>query len=153
LSCRERTAVCEGRRTFAPVKPRRIRPIAREAIGSRDPVGQQRRIHTHPLCRKAISQRGPRPNTECNERGRAMEDGLVSGEDGQLRCWWGASTADYAAYHDHEWGRPVADDARLLEKLVLEGFQSGLSWLTILRKREAFRAAFAGFDPPTLARY
>lgn len=62
------------------------------------------------------------------------------------RCWWGLSTPDYVAYHDDEWGRPVDDDRLLFEKLTLEGFQSGLSWLTILRKREAFRAAFAGFD-------
>lgn len=78
---------------------------------------------------------------------------VVRGADGVRRCSWGASTPDYAAYHDDEWGRPVVDDARLLEKLCLEGFQSGLSWLTILRKREGFRAAFAGFDPDRLARF
>ena len=72
--------------------------------------------------------------------------GLITGEDGQLRCAWGGSTADYVPYHDNEWGRPVADDQRLFEKICLEGFQSGLSWLTILRKRENFRSAFAGFD-------
>jgi DNA-3-methyladenine glycosylase I len=68
------------------------------------------------------------------------------------RCW---STTDelYLAYHDDEWGRPVTDERGLLERLCLEGFQSGLSWLTILRKRENFRAAFAGFDPETVARY
>jgi DNA-3-methyladenine glycosylase I len=71
---------------------------------------------------------------------------LAAGDDGVLRCWWGASTPEYQAYHDTEWGFPVADDRRLFEKLVLEGFQSGLSWLTILRKRENFRKAFAGFD-------
>jgi DNA-3-methyladenine glycosylase I len=71
--------------------------------------------------------------------------GVVRGDDGARRCAWGASTPDYAAYHDDEWGRPVVDDDRLYEKLCLEGFQSGLSWLTILRKRENFRAAFAGF--------
>lgn len=71
--------------------------------------------------------------------------GVVRGDDGVRRCAWGASTPDYAAYHDDEWGRPVTDDDRLYEKLCLEGFQSGLSWLTILRKRENFRAAFAGF--------
>lgn len=76
---------------------------------------------------------------------------LVRGDDGLERCWWGASTPDYAAYHDDEWGRPVVDDTRIFEKLCLEGFQSGLSWLTILRKREGFRAAFAGFDIPTVA--
>jgi DNA-3-methyladenine glycosylase I len=75
-----------------------------------------------------------------------VPEGIVKGEDGLARCAWGASTPDYADYHDTEWGFPVADDRRLFEKLCLEGFQSGLSWLTILRKREAFRAAFAGFD-------
>ena len=78
---------------------------------------------------------------------------LVSGEDGRRRCWWGASTPDYAVYHDEEWGRPVTDDRGLYERMVLEGFQSGLSWLTILRKREAFRAAFAGFEIEAVARF
>ena len=78
---------------------------------------------------------------------RRMTDGLVAGPDGALRCWWGASTPDYVAYHDEEWGKPVRDDRGLYERLCLEAFQSGLSWLTILRKREAFRAAFAGFEP------
>jgi DNA-3-methyladenine glycosylase I len=63
-----------------------------------------------------------------------------------LRCWWGDSAPEYRLYHDTEWGLPVADDVLLFEKLSLEGFQAGLSWLTILRKREAFRRAFAGFD-------
>lgn len=80
-------------------------------------------------------------------------DGLVKGPDGLARCWWGASTPDYAVYHDREWGRPVTDDHRLFEKICLEGFQAGLSWLTILRKREAFRAAFAGFDYEKVARF
>ena len=72
--------------------------------------------------------------------------GLIRGEDGRLRCWWHGGAADYQAYHDDEWGRPVEDDRRLFEKICLEGFQAGLSWLTILRKRENFRAAFHGFD-------
>lgn len=71
---------------------------------------------------------------------------IVPGTDGEPRCFWGASTDDYQAYHDSEWGYPVDDDRRLFEKICLEGFQSGLSWLTILRKRENFRAAFANFD-------
>lgn len=79
--------------------------------------------------------------------------GLVDGEDGRPRCFWGRSAPDYVAYHDHEWGRPVADDRRLLEKLCLEGFQSGLSWLTILRKRERFREVFEGFDPEKVAAF
>jgi DNA-3-methyladenine glycosylase I len=74
------------------------------------------------------------------------DDGLLTGEDCVTRCWWAGSTPEYLAYHDSEWGFPVADDVRLFEKLSLEGFQAGLSWLTILRKRDAFRAAFAGFD-------
>ena len=69
------------------------------------------------------------------------------------RCWWPGEDALYLAYHDDEWGRPVKDDRRLFEKLCLEGFQSGLSWLTILRKREAFRRAFAGFDFEEVARF
>jgi DNA-3-methyladenine glycosylase I len=80
-------------------------------------------------------------------------DRLVTGDDGKTRCFWGASTPDYAAYHDDEWGRPVTDDIRLFEKICLEGFQSGLSWLTILRKRENFRAGFAGFDLMKVARF
>ena len=80
-------------------------------------------------------------------------DRLVTGEDGATRCFWGASTPEYQAYHDAEWGFPVDDDRRLFEKLVLEGFQSGLSWLTILRKRENFRKAFAGFDFERVARF
>ena len=78
-------------------------------------------------------------------------DGLAAGPDGSMRCAWGCSADDYRAYHDAEWGFPVSDDRRLFEKLCLEGFQAGLSWLTILRKREAFRSAFAGFDFPVLA--
>jgi DNA-3-methyladenine glycosylase I len=74
------------------------------------------------------------------------KDGIAVGEDGVARCWWADSAPEYRAYHDGEWGFPVADDVRLFEKLSLEGFQAGLSWLTILRKREAFRKAFAGFD-------
>lgn len=73
--------------------------------------------------------------------------------DGNARCRWGASTLDYAVYHDTEWGRPVADDRTLFEKMCLEGFQSGLSWLTILRKREGFRAAFVGFEAAEVARF
>jgi len=82
-----------------------------------------------------------------------LPEGVVRGADGCARCWWARQAADYARYHDEEWGRPVTDERRLFEKLVLEGFQSGLSWLTILRKRENFRAAFAGFDFARVARY
>jgi DNA-3-methyladenine glycosylase I len=72
--------------------------------------------------------------------------GLRCGADGKWRCAWCGDAPDYVLYHDDEWGVPVVEDRRLFEKMVLEGFQSGLSWLTILRKREAFRAAFANFD-------
>jgi DNA-3-methyladenine glycosylase I len=78
---------------------------------------------------------------------------LARGSDGRPRCWWGASTPDYESYHDEEWGRPVRDDRGLYERMVLEGFQSGLSWLTILRKRDNFRAAFANFEIDAVARF
>ncbi len=81
------------------------------------------------------------------------EGGIVVGEDGVARCWWADSAPDYRAYHDDEWGFPVSDDVRLFEKLSLEGFQAGLSWLTILRKREAFRRAFAGFEFRRIAHF
>ena len=77
-----------------------------------------------------------------------MSDALVDG-----RCWWGSSTPEYIAYHDEEWGRPVHDSRALFEKLSLEAFQSGLSWITILRKRENFRAAFANFDVEPIAAF
>jgi DNA-3-methyladenine glycosylase I len=74
--------------------------------------------------------------------------------DAELRrCPWGAEPPEYRRYHDEEWGRPVVEDVRIFEKLCLEGFQSGLSWLTILRKRDSFRAAFAGFDPAAVAAF
>jgi DNA-3-methyladenine glycosylase I len=83
----------------------------------------------------------------------APEQGAIRGRDGQLRCPWALSAPDYLAYHDEEWGRPVRGDAAIYERLCLEGFQSGLSWLTILRKRENFRAAFAGFDMSAVAAF
>ena len=82
-----------------------------------------------------------------------MASDLVGGDDGLRRCAWGDAPPEYRAYHDDEWGRPVAADVPIFEKLCLEGFQSGLSWLTILRKRDAFRRAFAGFDPARVARF
>lgn len=78
---------------------------------------------------------------------------LTTSEDGVARCWWGAEPEIYRDYHDNEWGRPTTDDHRLFEKICLEGFQAGLSWLTILRKRENFRNAFAGFDPEKVAQF
>ncbi len=79
--------------------------------------------------------------------------GLVTGADARPRCWWCGADPEYVAYHDREWGRPVRDETRLFEKLCLEGFQAGLSWLLILRKRAAFREAFAGFDPARIATF
>jgi DNA-3-methyladenine glycosylase I len=82
----------------------------------------------------------------------AAKKGLVV-VDGVARCWWCAGDTGYRDYHDREWGRPVRDDRRLFEKICLEGFQAGLSWRTILRKREAFRRAFAGFEHERVARF
>jgi DNA-3-methyladenine glycosylase I len=82
-----------------------------------------------------------------------VSDALLRGSDGKRRCWWGASSDEYAAYHDDEWGRPVTGDDELFERLCLEGFQSGLSWITILRKRENFRTAFAGFRIDAVAAF
>jgi DNA-3-methyladenine glycosylase I len=80
-------------------------------------------------------------------------DGLVRHPDGLSRCWWAGSDPLYLRYHDEEWGRPITDDSRLFEKICLEGFQAGLSWLTILRKRDAFRQSFVGFDIDRVARF
>ncbi|WP_114453599.1 DNA-3-methyladenine glycosylase I [Halopolyspora algeriensis] len=78
-------------------------------------------------------------------------DRVVLGTDGRARCPWGSGPADYSTYHDTEWGVPLRGEQELFERISLESFQSGLSWLTILRKREAFRQAFAGFDPGRVA--
>ena len=85
--------------------------------------------------------------------GAAPARGLVRHADGVPRCWWADGDPLYLQYHDHEWGRPVTDDNRLFEKICLEGFQAGLSWLTILRKRNEFRDAFAGFDIAQVTRF
>ncbi len=82
-----------------------------------------------------------------------LQQGVVRGDDGRKRCPWCLSAPDYVAYHDDEWGRPVTADAQIFEKICLEGFQSGLSWLTILRKRDGFRRAFAGFAPEVVAEF
>ncbi len=97
---------------------------------------------TNAACRLGSAMPEPQPADEA-----------VLCDDGVRRCAWACSTPDYHAYHDTEWGFPVASDVRLFEKLSLEGFQSGLSWLTILRKRESFREAFAGFDYELIARF
>ncbi|MFJ6576159.1 DNA-3-methyladenine glycosylase I [Streptomyces sp. NPDC004290] len=82
-----------------------------------------------------------------------MTGEAIPGPDGRLRCPWGLSTEDYVAYHDEEWGRPVHGDDALFERLCLEAFQSGLSWITILRRREGFRRAFAGFEIASVAAF
>lgn len=82
-----------------------------------------------------------------------MDGGLRTGADGVVRCWWCGDDPLYVDYHDHEWGRPTRDERDVFELLALEGFQAGLAWITILRKREAFRAAFDGFDVDVVAGY
>jgi DNA-3-methyladenine glycosylase I len=82
-----------------------------------------------------------------------MTEGLIHHPDHKTRCWWPGTDPLYVAYHDTEWGVPEYDDRALFEKLILDGFQAGLSWITILRKREAFRQAFAGFEPEAIARF
>ncbi|MEZ4985187.1 MAG: DNA-3-methyladenine glycosylase I [Saprospiraceae bacterium] len=82
-----------------------------------------------------------------------MKEGLHTGADGLERCWWQQGLPEYAHYHDTEWGYPVSDDRKLFEKICLEGFQSGLSWITVLRKRDHFRAAFQGFDPEQVVNF
>ncbi|MCC7304674.1 MAG: DNA-3-methyladenine glycosylase I [Alphaproteobacteria bacterium] len=82
-----------------------------------------------------------------------MNNGLIKGKDGKLRCFWAGEDPLYVRYHDTEWGRPVDDDIRLYEKICLEGFQAGLSWFTILKRRENFRKAFAGFDYKKVAKF
>jgi len=83
----------------------------------------------------------------------SSENGLITGDDGKVRCWWPGTDEQYLKYHDEEWGRGVTDNFRLFEKICLEGFQAGLSWLTILRKRENFRSAFAQFDFHKVAKF
>ncbi|MCT6918565.1 MAG: DNA-3-methyladenine glycosylase I, partial [Bifidobacteriales bacterium] len=84
---------------------------------------------------------------------KPLAEGLMLNDDGKIRCAWAGEDALYLAYHDHEWGKPVYDDNHLFEKICLEGFQAGLSWLTILRKRENFRNSFDGFDFNKIAFY
>jgi DNA-3-methyladenine glycosylase I len=80
-------------------------------------------------------------------------DRLITGDDGRTRCWWCGTDPPYVAYHDDDWGRPVHDERELFEKLILDGAQAGLAWITILRKREGYRRAFEGFDPERIAAY
>lgn len=100
--------------------------------------------------REASAQEGKASAQE--GRARAQDRGVAAGPDGRMRCpWCLGGSAEYLAYHDEEWGRPVRDDVGMFERLCLEAFQSGLSWLTILRKRENFRTAFRGFDIESVA--
>src|SRR3954452_12864915 len=85
--------------------------------------------------------------------GEEVNGDLLAGPDGEPRCRWAAAAPEYVSYHDGEWGRPVRDDHGLYERLCLEAFQSGLAWITILRKREAFRSAFAGFAIDAVAAF
>src|SRR3954447_9657453 len=85
--------------------------------------------------------------------GEEVNGDLLAGPDGEPRCRWAAAAPEYVSYHDGEWGRPVRDDHGLYERLCLEAFQSGLAWITILRKREAFRSAFAGFEIDRVAAF
>ncbi len=129
------------------------RPIAELTRGgARDPPADEQLL---PRLRRPQRRPAAGPARALRARGAAVtiEHGIARGDDGVARCWWADSAPEYRAYHDREWGFPVADDRRLFEKLSLEGFQAGLSWLTILRKREAFRAAFAGFDYARVARF
>ncbi len=93
------------------------------------------------------------PAQESQPNKGQLPDSVRLGDDGRLRCWWGTSAPEYVEYHDFEWGRPLHGDDALFERLCLEAFQSGLSWLTILRKRPAFRQAFGGFSVETVAAY
>src|SRR5204863_9746757 len=118
-------------------------PVGRVGLvpGQEQPDRQQQRAG------EGDQLRTPQP-TDSHPRASlygAPVSGLASGPDGRPRCAWAVSAPEYVAYHDEEWGRPVRDDDALYERLTLEAFQSGLSWLTILHKRPAFRAAFAGF--------
>src|SRR3954451_6678774 len=88
-----------------------------------------------------------------SDAGSTPAEGVFRGDDGKVRCAWCAATPAYRRYHDEEWGFPVTDERRLFEKICLEGFQAGLSWLTILNKRPAFRKAFANFDAEKIVRF
>jgi DNA-3-methyladenine glycosylase I len=111
-------------------------PAGAVAVGPAGPAGPIGPIGDARADAPATDDGGPRP-----------------GPDGRPRCPWAVGTADYVVYHDEEWGRPVRDTVGLFERLSLEAFQSGLSWLTILRKRDGFRRAFADFDPAAVARF
>ena len=136
-----RKRLAEARPDAAAGAPIRPRPTGRRAAGPgtrADPFGQD--------LRQALGRQLLRMQARTDD-GRLP----AAGPDGLLRCPWSLATADYLTYHDEEWGRPVRDDTGMFERLCLEAFQSGLSWLTILRKRENFRLAFRGFDIEAVA--
>jgi DNA-3-methyladenine glycosylase I len=111
------------------------------------------------LCAGSRSPTAPRPSRRPGSSPSrtvaelTAEPSLRPGADGRPRCWWAAASPEYVGYHDREWGRPVLDDQGLYERLCLEAFQAGLSWLTILRKRQAFRAAFGAFEITKVAAF
>jgi DNA-3-methyladenine glycosylase I len=108
------------------------------------------------VARSAYAEARARPLTASGRTLTAVSQlpsALTRGVDNRRRCWWGGSTPEYERYHDEEWGRPVTDDRGMYERLTLEAFQSGLSWSTIMRKREAFRAGFARFEIEAVARF
>jgi DNA-3-methyladenine glycosylase I len=110
-------------------------------------------VNTRQACDGVAVNDSASPTEIASPSDTASPNDTVVGDDGRTRCGWGASPPIYVDYHDVEWGRPVVDDDRLFEKMCLEGFQSGLSWLTILNKRENFRAAFAGFRIAEVAEF
>ncbi len=123
---------------------------AREEQARRQAARDQEAAGDHRDQRRRLPDRGRGAGLVTEQ---PPERGPAEGPDGKLRCPWGLSAPEYLAYHDEEWGRPVRGDTAIFERLCLEGFQSGLSWLTILRKRENFRAAFAGFDAQAVAAF
>src|SRR5690349_17741997 len=147
-----RTAGFPARRTMSiPPCPRTARfpPCPRTArFGRRRRTARRPRRRSTTRCPPGPLRQSRNPVSEATP-----PPGAQPGPDGLPRCPWALSSPDYLAYHYEEWGRPVRDDAGLFERLSLEAFQSGLSWLTILRKRDNFRAAFGGFDPAVVAAF
>jgi DNA-3-methyladenine glycosylase I len=142
--------------TFAPDDGGTIVTVVHAGLPAAD-ADQHRSGWAHFLDRLVVAAQGgdpgPDPWSDRQPATPPQPAGIVVGEDGLARCWWCGDDPLYRRYHDLEWGRPVDDDRRLFEKLSLEGFQSGLSWLTILRKRENFRKAFRDFDIQAVARF
>ena len=144
-----------GSRPGSPPRPQTARPVLRPQASADRSASPQSSV---PRTRRPFPEPGYQetelPGARVPQESRPVSDqGPVPGPDGALRCPWALSAPEYLAYHDEEWGRPVRGDAAIFERLCLEAFQSGLSWLTILRKRENFRAAFAGFDAAAVARF